>query len=254
MKIFSFLAITFVGLWIPSALAQDPSAKEVVGPAPKIEAKAWVVSDWSEWKLQETAPEGQSAVVPEVKETEPGKVRSELSAEAKKAGVLLLGPSETLSVVKYEGKQPLLVNDYEISWEGMRLEGSDFFAALTFPVGTKEQCATFVTGGWGGWVTGVSSLQDLFANENETTGSTEFKQGRWYAFTLQVNKDCLRALIDETEIFKVSLIGKKISMHPSEIRKSMPLGFATFSTKGAIRNVRIRPLKPGELTPPDEGG
>ena len=245
MKFSPCLVIPLAGFWIPLAFAQ-------VEPAEKPEAKAWVVSDWSEWKLQETAPEGKSEVVPELKETEPGKVRSEWSEEAKKAGVLLLGPGETLSVVKYEGKRPLLVNDYEVSWEGMRMEGSDFFAALTFPIGSAEQCATFVTGGWGGWVTGVSSLDDLFANENETTGSTEFKQGRWYAFTLQVNKDCLRALIDGEEIFKVSLAGKKISMHPSEIRKSMPLGFATFSTKGAIRNVRIRPLKPGELVAPEE--
>jgi hypothetical protein len=32
----------------------------------------------------------------------------------------------------------------------------------------------------------------------------------------------------------------------------MPFGFATYSTKGAVRNVRIRPLKPGELVAPEE--
>lgn len=252
MKNYMCFGILLGGSSILSVSAQKPAEAGKAVPAVKEEGKAWVVADWSEWKLQETAPEGKLELVPEVKETVPVAGRPPLGEEAKKAGVLVLGPGELFSIVKYEGKQVLPVNDYEISWEGMRLEGNDFFAALTFPVGSAEQCATFVTGGWGGWVTGVSSIQDLFANENETTGSTEFKESRWYAFTLQVNKECLRALIDGKEIFKVALKGKSISMHPSEIQKSMPLGFATYSTKGAIRNVRIRPLKPGELVAPVE--
>ncbi|MDB6069674.1 MAG: hypothetical protein JWL81_845, partial [Verrucomicrobiales bacterium] len=63
---------------------------------------------------------------------------------------------------------------------------------------------------------------------------------------------CLRGLIDGKEQFKVPLKGKSIDMHPSEITKSMPLGFASYSTKGAIRNVTVRPLKEGELVPPTE--
>lgn len=223
-----------------------------VAPAVKAEVKGWVVKDWSEWKRQETAPEAKVVVVPEVAEANPVAGRTPLSEEAKKAGVLLIGPGEPFAIVKYEGKQPLLVDNYEISWEAMRVDGSDFFAALTFPVGSAEQCATFVNGGWGGWVTGVSCLQNLFANENETTGSLEFQQGRWYEFTLQVNHECLRALIDGKEQFKVGLKGKTISMHPSEIRKSMPLGFASYGSKGAIRNVRVRPLQAGELVAPQE--
>lgn len=248
MKKYGSAGFLLVVLSLPTASCQPSAA------AAKPEAQAWVVADWSEWKLQETAPEGKLAVVPEVKETEPVAVagRAPLGEEAKKAGVLLLGPGEPFSIVKYEGRQPLHVDNYEVRWEAMRLEGSDFFAALTFPVGSAEKCATFVTGGWGGWVIGVSSLNDLFANENETTGSVEFQQGRWYEFTLQVNKKSLRALVDGKEKFHVTLNGRTIGMHPSDIRKSMPFGFATYSTKGAIRNVRIRPLKPGELVPPEE--
>jgi hypothetical protein len=78
----------------------------------------------------------------------------------------------------------------------------------------------------------------------------EFQPGRWYAFTLQVNTECLRAPIDGKEQFNVGLKGKVIDMHPSEIKKSMPLGFASYSTQGAIRNVKVRPLKPGELVAP----
>lgn len=214
-------------------------------------AKPWTVDDWSDWKLQETAPEGKREVLREIADAKPAKGAPPPGADAVKAGVLILGHSELLSVVKYEGKQPLPVNDYEISWEGLRIDGSDFFAALTFPVGSAEQCATFVAGGWGGWTIGISSIDGLFANENETTRSMPFAQGQWYAFTLQVNQHSIRALIDGEESFHISLKGKTIGMHPSEIGKSMPLGFASFNTRGAVRNVRIRPLKPGELAAPE---
>ena len=46
-------------------------------------------------------------------------------------------------------------NNYEISLEAMRVEGSDFFCALTFPVG-NDPCS-FIVGGWGGGVVGLSS-------------------------------------------------------------------------------------------------
>src|SRR5689334_13543165 len=43
--------------------------------------------------------------------------------------------------------------DYEISLEAMRVDGSDFFCGLTFPVG-KDPCS-FIVGGWGGGVVGL---------------------------------------------------------------------------------------------------
>lgn len=218
--------------------------------------KGWTVSDWADWKKQDTGPEAKISVVPEIADAKgPGDGKTPpapLTDEAKKAGVLVLERGEPFTVVKYEGKAPMLLDEYEISWEAMRVEGNDFFAALTFPVGSKEKCATFVTGGWGGWTVGVSSIGHQFANENETTGSMEFEPKRWYKFTLQVNTKCLRGLIDGKEQFKVSIKGKSIDMHPSEITKSAPLGFASYSTKGAIRNVTVRPLKEGELLPPTE--
>jgi hypothetical protein len=234
-------------LWTLSACGETPGGAAV---EPKPKAQGWTVSDWTEWKQQDTGPEAKVKVVPEVAETKPVAGRPALSEEAKKAGVLLLGTGEPFAIVKYEGKDPLLVNQYEIKWEAMRVQGNDFFSSLTFPVGSAEKSATFVTGGWGGWTTGVSSIGHQFANENATTGSMTFETGRWYEFTLQVNTECLRALIDGKEQFNVNIKGQTIDMHPSEIRKSMPLGFASYSTQGAIRNVRVRPLKEGELVAP----
>ena len=242
-----FLVVSGVVL---CACGQGPSGD--TGKEPVKAAKGWTVEDWSEWKQQDTGPEAKVTVVADLPEVKGAAASAPLSEEAKKAGVLVLERGEPFTVVRYEGKAPLLVDEYEISWEAARLAGNDFFASLTFPVGSREKCATFVTGGWGGWTTGVSSIGHQFANENETTGSMEFALGQWYAFTLQVNTRCLRGLIDGKEQFKVGLKGKAIDMHPSEITKSMPLGFASYSTKGAIRNVRVRALKSGELVAPLE--
>lgn len=236
-----FVRLILAALQISTLTAQEP----------KPLAKAWTVDDWSDWKLQETAPEGKREVLRDIPGAKPAKGAAPLGADAAKAGVLVLGQGELLSVAKYEGKNPLPLDGFEISWEGARIEGSDFFAALTFPIGSAEQCATFVAGGWGGWTIGISSIDGLFANENETTRSMPFEQGQWYAFTLQVDKQSIRAVIDGEETFHIALKGKTIAMHPSEIGKSVPLGFASFNTKGAVRNVRIRPLKPGELVAPE---
>ncbi|MES2468074.1 MAG: hypothetical protein V4675_12280 [Verrucomicrobiota bacterium] len=251
MKVCSAILGLLLVPCLTGGCGESPKGGTAAGTV-KAEEKGWTVTDWSEWKQQDTGPEAKVSVVADLPETKPVEGRPPLSAEAQKAGVLVLERGEPFTVVRYEGKAPLLVDEYEISWDAMRVDGNDFFASLTFPVGSKEQCATFVTGGWGGWTTGISSIGHQFANENETSGSMEFATGRWYTFTLQVNIKCLRGLIDGKEQFKVGLKGKTIGMHPSEITKSMPLGFASYSTKGAIRNVRVRPLKAGELVPPVE--
>ena len=231
-----------------------PAAPEKKAPAVRI------ISDWSEWKKQDTGPAAKVEIKPDVPETNPPKdvKRPELPAEAKKAGVLILGAGEPFSAVKYEGKEDILPREgYEISWDAMRVEGGDFFAALTFPVGKREEgkedkCVSFVTGGWGGWVVGISSIGHQFASENETTRSFEFQNGRWYRFTLQVTPEVIRALIDGKDQFKVDIRDKALSMHPSEIQQCVPLGFSSYQTTGAIRNVQIRKLAAGELKPDEE--
>lgn len=57
--------------------------------------------------------------------------------------------------------------------------GSDFYCGLTFPVGNSP-CCSFIVGGWGGGVVGLSSLDGSDASENETTKYQEFDNKRWY--------------------------------------------------------------------------
>jgi len=79
--------------------------------------------------------------------------------------------------------------NYEISYQAKKVNGSDFFALLTFPVG--DQHASFITGGWGGAVTGISSINSMDASENDTTVYLKYNKDQWYTFRLRVTPENL---------------------------------------------------------------
>ncbi|WCJ59216.1 DUF1080 domain-containing protein [Fontisphaera persica] len=135
---------------------------------------------------------------------------------------------------------PIPRMNYEVTWEGCRVAGTDFFASLTFPVG--ETHCTLITGGWGGGVVGISSIDSMDASENETTQFIAFENGRWYRFRVRVTPDKIEAWVDNKKVANVNTKGKKIDVRPGEIEESRPFGFAAWSTTGAIKNVRIRKL------------
>jgi hypothetical protein len=133
----------------------------------------------------------------------------------------------------------LLRMDYEIELEARRLEGSDFFCGLTFPVGTNV--CSLVVGGWGGSLVGLSSLDGADAANNETAKSMEFKQNQWYHIRVQVRPKRIRAWIDDEKLVDVDTTDRGISIR-LEMEDCVPLGVATWSTTGGLRNVRMRPL------------
>jgi hypothetical protein len=53
----------------------------------------------------------------------------------------------------------LPTNNFEIEVDALKSDGSDFFCGLTFPVG--ESFCSLILGGWGGSITGLSSLAVL---------------------------------------------------------------------------------------------
>lgn len=210
-------------------------------------------TDLTVWKQQATDEAAKVEVRPEVPETNPDAAATAfppVPEDVKKAGVLVLGMGSPITVVKYEGARPIPVDNYEVSWEAMKLEGSDFFSALTFPVGNLETCVTFVNGGWGGYVTGITAINGMNASENGSTGSYTFEKGRWYRFSVQVSTVALRGFCNGKELFHIGIKDTQLGMHPSEIRKCMPLGFAAYQTSGAVRHIRIRRLAPGDVMPP----
>jgi hypothetical protein len=129
--------------------------------------------------------------------------------------------------------------NFEVELEAMRVSGSDFFCALTFPVATNP--CTLVVGGWGGGVVGLSSLDGEDAANNETTKYMNFENGRWYKIRLRVLPVAIQAWINDDKMVDVNTTEKRISIR-IEVEPSVPLGIATWSTTGAIRNIRVRRL------------
>ena len=136
------------------------------------------------------------------------------------------------------GKLPR--SNYELTLEGKRIEGSDFFCTTTFPVG--DNYCSFVTGGWGGSVIGLSNVDHMDASENQTSHSREFKNDTWYQFRIRVTDEKIEAWIDKEQVVdqdrKDHTFGLRIECDPCR-----PLGIATYDTVGAVRNIRLKELK-----------
>lgn len=158
-------------------------------------------------------------------------------------GNLELGFGAVITGVNWKGGVPATSN-YEISLEAMKLDGNDFFLALTFPV--KDSHATFVVGGWGGGVVGISSVDDLNASENETMNIEGFEKDVWHKIRVRVTDDKLQAWIGEDQKVDLELEGRKISLLPGDIELSVPIGIAAYQTRARYRNIIWRNLDSAE--------
>lgn len=158
-----------------------------------------------------------------------------------KDGLLHVGMGEGCTGLTWTG--PILREDYELSLEAKRVEGSDFFCGLTFPVGKEP--VTLVLGGWGGDLVGLSCIDGYDASENASTAVMAFKKNRWYDICVKVVADRIVCSVDDKEIVNVEREGRKFSVR-WEVEESVPLGLATFKTHGAMRNIRLRKLLDAE--------
>jgi hypothetical protein len=155
-----------------------------------------------------------------------------------KDGSLVMEKGKPMTGVTYSrGDFPKI--DYEVSLEGKKLAGEDFFCTTTFPVG--DSFCSLVVGGWGGLVVGLSSIDGADASENETTKSMEFKTDQWYRVRIRVTKQSIQAWIDNEQMVDVDIEGRKISTR-IECRVCQPFGFATYGTTGAVRDIKVRKL------------
>ena len=128
---------------------------------------------------------------------------------------------------------------YEISLDAMRVEGGDFFCGLTFPVG--KDYLSFIVGGWGGGVVGISSIDGANASENETTSYMNFVNGRWHHIRLRVEPGKIQAWIDEDRVVDLETAEKGFSIR-IEMETSKPLGIATWNTAAALKNLQLKKL------------
>lgn len=114
-----------------------------------------------------------------------------------KNGELHLDGGEILTGVTWKDKETLPKTNYEIVYEAKKIDGSDFFALITFPVGDKY--ASLVTGGWGGAVTGISSINSMDASENDTTLYVKYEPNIWYKFRVRVTPKMITVWLDPHE-------------------------------------------------------
>ena len=158
---------------------------------------------------------------------------------------LSLGMGKPMTCVRFTGWETLHlpVTDYAVEFEAMRMEGQDFFGAVTFPVRSLDTCATLVTGGWGGGLVGISSIDEQNANENSTRGEHQFVNGQWYRFRLEVRSEELKAWLDGRLVINTSIKARTISLRPGDIEKCAPFGVATYLTEGKVRNLSVQELK-----------
>lgn len=152
-------------------------------------------------------------------------------------GVLKIERGEPLTGITYKGKDFPLEN-YELRWKAQRVEGSDFFAGVTFPVG-KEHCS-FICGGWGGGLVGLSSINGNDASENETARLHSFKNGTWYSFRIRVDANNVTVWMEDKEIIQVERT-KKFSLR-GEVLKSRPLGYCVFRSMALVKDWEYRLL------------
>jgi sugar phosphate isomerase/epimerase len=205
---------------VPAALAQ---LKPLLGAAPGASAGAKEVSlfdgkSLNGWKVTDYGARGEVQV---------------------KDGQIILDAGDPLTGINLAGEPPARM-DYEISLEAMKLDGDDFFCALTVPV--AKSCCTLVVGGWGGALVGISSIDEMDASENFTTQFRKFVANRWYRIRMRVTAKKLEAWIDDEQLVDADIEGKKISMRLGEIEMSQPLGIATFRTRSALRGIKVRTL------------
>jgi hypothetical protein len=153
-------------------------------------------------------------------------------------GAIVMEQGNDMTGITYDrGDLPKM--NYEITLEGKKLKGNDFFCTTTFPVGDAH--CSLVIGGWGGGVVGLSTLDGKDASENETGTLQTFTKDRWYHVKIRVTTDRITAWIDDKQVVDVDTKGKKISIRP-ECDLCRPLGIATWRTVGAVRDIRVRPL------------
>jgi hypothetical protein len=155
-------------------------------------------------------------------------------------GQIIVHAGATLSGVNWTGPA-LPKENFEIELDAKKIDGSDFFLALTFPY--KNDFASLVLGGWGGSVMGISSVNGFDAANNEWSSAHEFKKNQWYHIRLRATSARITAWLDNNPqpFLDLETEGKEISTR-SDIDAAKPLGLSTYQTSAAYKNIVLRKL------------
>ncbi len=214
---------------VQSAPKSKPPKKGVTAPVKKPTENKWKDlfdgKSLTGWTRTEFGGGGEVRFEPKFREEKPA---------------IFVESGEALSGFNWTG-DALPKTNYEVALEGMKVQGTDFFCGLTFPVG--DTFASLILGGWGGGVVGISSIDGQAAVENTTTKYLTFVKDHWYKVLLRVTPTKIEAWLDNKPIVDLEITGKKISLRHGEISLSKPLGISTYQTKAAFRSIKIRSLE-----------
>lgn len=164
-------------------------------------------------------------------------------------GTVECGFGNPMTGIAYTNAIPTM--SYELSLQAARIQGGDFFAALTIPVGTNA--CTVIIGGWGGSLCGISSIDYMDASENQHSEGINLENTRWYTLRVRVTPGVLQVFLDET-LYTARVEFEdtaRFSLRSgSDIDKTLPLGLATYRTRARWRNFTLTPVT--ELKPDDK--
>jgi hypothetical protein len=159
-----------------------------------------------------------------------------------KDGAIVLERGKVMTGIVYtRGDFPK--TDYEVTLEGKKIVGEDFFCTTTFPVGSSF--CSLVVGGWSGTVVGLSSIDSEDASLNETRKDREFKTDQWYRVRIRVSRKRIEAWIDREKVVDLDTTDRRIAVR-LECEACKPFGIATYQTTGAVRDIRVRALTDDE--------
>lgn len=165
-----------------------------------------------------------------------------------KKDLIKIGYGSPISGVVWTGKvgekDGIPRDNYEIECEARRIDGHDFLCALTIPIAKSH--ISLVMGGWGGGITGISSIDGFDASDNQTTTYDDYENGKWYKARVRVETTRIVVWVNEQMMFEHPREG-----HSFDIRFEMdlctPIGLANYECDSEIRNVRIRKLAESEI-------
>ena len=206
----------------PVAAAAEPAPSEPTAPAePQVaESSLFDGKTLGHWQITDFGGQGDVYV---------------------KDGSIYLDMGNDMTGITWGAPPPFKTN-YEITLEAMRVDGSDFFCGLTFPVG--ENFCSLVLGGWGGTLCGLSNIDYYDAANNETTRIVSFENGKWYHVRLHVRPNRIQAWLQEEgeePLVDMDITDRKIDTR-AEMDSCQPMGVATWQTSGAVRNIHMRKL------------
>ena len=130
--------------------------------------------------------------------------------------------------------------NYELELEAKKIQGTDFFCLVTFPVG--DQFCSLVVGGWGGTVTGISCIDGVDASENQTKSARKYEKDRWYKVRIQVKPNRIRCWLDDETIVDLPTEGVELSLR-TDVDNTKPLSVCSFETISQWKNIRFKSLK-----------